>query len=165
MATTNISGSPGGFKPGSLDNLQGPQPQQGKTNTPGGQSAEEFRKTLEALTGSPTGNAPVGGFQGGLQPAPLKAPPASAGLVGGLKFSNHAVERMRSRGINFAPEQMTAIENGVAKAAAKGSKDTLVITGESALIVNVKNNTVVTVMDRAGMKENVFTNIDSTVMV
>jgi flagellar operon protein len=160
MASPNIGGLSGGFKPGSIDNLPGPQGPQGKSNTPGGQSAEEFRKTLEALTGSPTGNAPAGGFQ-----APLSAPPATAGLVTGLKFSNHAVERMRSRGINFAPEQMSAIENGVAKAAAKGSKDTLVITGESALIVNVKNKTVVTVMDRAGMKENVFTNIDSTVMV
>ena len=157
MATTNITG----FKPGSIDNLQGPQPQTGKTNTPGGQSAEEFRRTLEQLTGKPNVGSPAP-----LESGRLTAPPtvAAQGLEK-LKFSNHAIERMRSRGINFAPEQMTAIENGVAKAAAKGSKDTLVITGESALIVNVKNNTVVTVMDRAGMKENVFTNIDSTVMV
>lgn len=81
-----------------------------------------------------------------------------------LKFSNHSLERMHSRGISYSPEQMKSIENAVAKAAAKGSKDTLVLTDSSALIVSVKNGTVVTVMDRAAMKENVFTNIDSTVM-
>ncbi|MCM2280734.1 MAG: hypothetical protein NDI61_02675 [Bdellovibrionaceae bacterium] len=83
----------------------------------------------------------------------------------GLKFSSHAIERMRSRGISFQPEMMKSIEGAVQKAAAKGSKDTLVLTGDSALIVSVKNNTVVTVMDRAAMKENVFTNIDSTVVL
>ncbi len=81
-----------------------------------------------------------------------------------LKFSNHAIERMHSRGISYTPETMKNIETAVAKAAAKGSKDTLVLTGDSALIVSVKNNTVVTVMDRQAMRENVFTNIDSTVM-
>jgi flagellar operon protein len=82
-----------------------------------------------------------------------------------LKFSNHAVERMRSRGISFQPETMRNIENAIVKAAAKGAKDTLVLAGDNALVVSVKNNTVVTVMDRATMKNNVFTNIDSTVVV
>ncbi len=85
--------------------------------------------------------------------------------LGALKFSNHAIERMRSRGISFSPEMMKDIEGAVSKAAQKGSKDTLVLAGDSALIVSVKNNTVVTVMDKAAMKDNVFTNIDSTVMV
>ncbi len=93
--------------------------------------------------------------------APLKG----AELSSSLKFSSHAVERMRSRGISFSPEAMKNIEGAIAKAAQKGSKDTLVITDNSALIVSVKNNTVVTVMDKNAMKENVFTNIDSTVMV
>ena len=82
-----------------------------------------------------------------------------------LKFSSHAVERMRSRGITFQPETMRNIESAIGKAAAKGAKDTLVLAGDNALIVSVKNNTVVTVMDRAAMKNNVFTNIDSTVVV
>lgn len=88
-----------------------------------------------------------------------------ADISSSLKFSTHAIERMRSRGISFSPEMMKNIEGAVAKAAQKGSKDTLVLTDNSALIVSVKNNTVVTVMDKTAMKENVFTNIDSTVMV
>jgi flagellar operon protein len=82
-----------------------------------------------------------------------------------LKFSNHAIERMQSRGISYSPEDMTRLGAAVQKAAAKGSKDTLVLMDNSALIVSVKNNTVVTVMDKNALKENVFTNIDSTIVM
>lgn len=110
--------------------------------------AAEFRRVLEQATASPLARSTDAGI--GAEK---------------LKFSNHAVERMRSRGISFKPETMRDIESAVKKAAAKGSKDTLVLAGDSALIVSVKNNTVVTVMDRAAMKDNVFTNIDSTVII
>lgn len=154
MAVGNFTGGNrvGGNQPGTIESLKGLQNPGGKTvGGAGGADSAEFRRTLEQISGT-------------MNPAGLKGPAAQTGIEK-LKFSNHAIERMRSRGISYAPETMAAIENGVAKAAAKGSKDTLVLTGESALIVNVKNNTVVTVMDRAAMKENVFTNIDSTVMV
>ena len=82
-----------------------------------------------------------------------------------LKFSNHAIERMQSRGISYSPDEMTRLGEAVKKAAAKGSKDTLVLMDSSALIVSVKNNTVVTVMDKNALKENVFTNIDSTIVM
>jgi flagellar operon protein len=82
-----------------------------------------------------------------------------------LKFSNHAVERMSQRGMTFSPEQMTKIENAARKASEKGSKETLIFADDSALIVSLKTNTIVTVMDKNALKENVFTNIDSTVMV
>ena len=82
-----------------------------------------------------------------------------------LKFSNHAIERMNSRGISYSPEDLTRLSEAVKKAAAKGSKDTLVLMDSSALIVSVKNNTVVTVMDKNALKENVFTNIDSTIVM
>lgn len=82
-----------------------------------------------------------------------------------LKFSQHAVERMRSRGISFSPEDLGRIGDAVNRAAAKGSKDSLILMKDSALIVSVKNKTVVTVMDQAALKENVFTNIDSTIVM
>ncbi len=82
-----------------------------------------------------------------------------------LKFSNHAIERMQSRGISYSLQDMTRLGEAVQKAAAKGSKDTLVLMENSALIVSVKNNTVVTVMDKNALKENVFTNIDSTIVM
>lgn len=83
--------------------------------------------------------------------------------TGGLQFSTHAIERMRSRGIAYNPVQLDKLNNAVAKASAKGARDALVILDNSALIVSVKNNKVVTVIDQQALKENVFTNIDSTV--
>ncbi len=83
----------------------------------------------------------------------------------GVKFSNHAVDRMRTRGISYGPEDIAKINDAVSRAAAKGSKDSLILMDDSALIVSVKNNTVVTVMDKSALKENVFTNIDSTIVL
>lgn len=82
-----------------------------------------------------------------------------------LKFSNHAIERMQTRGISYGPESLAKLDEAIKKAASKGSKDALVLMNDSALIVSVKNNTVVTVMDKNSLKENVFTNIDSTVVL
>ena len=53
----------------------------------------------------------------------------------------------------------------VEQAKAKGAKETLILTDNSALIVSVKNDTIVTVMDRNSLKDNVFTKIDSTVVL
>jgi len=114
----------------------------------------EFKKALDQVAG----NQPAARPQAALSPQ-------GVGATDKLKFSSHAIERMRSRGIHFQPEEMQRIEGAIAKAAAKGSKDSLILSGDNALIVSVKNNTVVTVMDRAAMKENVFTNIDSTVVL
>lgn len=86
-------------------------------------------------------------------------------MPSGLRFSNHAVERMQARGIRFQPDEMLKIESAIQKAASKGAKDTLLLSDKAALIVSVKDNTVVTVMDKANLKENVFTNIDSTVVI
>jgi flagellar operon protein len=85
--------------------------------------------------------------------------------VSKIKFSNHAIDRMQTRGVRFSPEDMKKLESAVEKAAAKGAKDSLVLMNNTALIVSVKNNTVVTVVDKNSLKENVFTNIDSTVVV
>jgi flagellar operon protein len=88
-----------------------------------------------------------------------------ASLSQGVKFSNHALDRMESRGIFYSPTDITKLNEAVAKASAKGAKDSLILMNDSALIVSVKNNTVVTVMDKSALKENVFTNIDSTIVM
>lgn len=95
-------------------------------------------------------------------PQVVKGSPAQ---VSALKFSSHAIDRLKSRGISFDAETLKRIEGAVDKAAQKGSKESLVLTDDSALIVSVKNKTVITAMDRVAMKENVFTNIDSTVII
>jgi len=82
-----------------------------------------------------------------------------------LKFSGHASKRLEQRGIEFNPEQLRKIGSAIDKAAAKGSKESLVLMQDLALIVNVRNRTVVTAVDGGSMKDNVFTQIDSAVIV
>ncbi|QMV40165.1 TIGR02530 family flagellar biosynthesis protein [Cohnella cholangitidis] len=82
-----------------------------------------------------------------------------------LKFSHHAEQRLQQRGISLQPEQLTKIADAVEQAAAKGAKDSLVLFRDIAMIVNVPNRTVVTAMDGNSMKEHIFTQIDSAVVV
>jgi flagellar operon protein len=82
-----------------------------------------------------------------------------------LKFSSHALSRIKERGISMGDGLMEKLQNAVNAAAEKGSRDSLVLSKDAAFIVSVKNKTVVTVMDRAQMNSNVFTNIDSTVVI
>lgn len=82
-----------------------------------------------------------------------------------VKFSHHAEERLRQRGIEFQPEQLAKIDDAIEKAALKGAKDSLMLINDTALIVNIKNRTVVTAMDEASMKDNLFTKIDSAVII
>ena len=85
--------------------------------------------------------------------------------AGGLKFSAHALARLQSRGINLPQEQLQRIGAAVEKAAAKGARESLLVADDLALIVSIANRTVITVMDGASMRENVFTNIDSAVFI
>lgn len=82
-----------------------------------------------------------------------------------VKFSHHAEQRLQQRGIRLQGEQLAKLESAIDKAAAKGAKDSLVLLQDMALIVNIKNRTVVTAMDGASLKDNVFTHIDSAVIV
>ena len=50
------------------------------------------------------------------------------------------------------------------KVAAKGGRDALVMMDDVAMVVSVKNRTVITALGRDQAKDNVFTNIDSAVV-
>ncbi|MBE5879475.1 MAG: flagellar protein [Lachnospiraceae bacterium] len=81
-----------------------------------------------------------------------------------LKFSKHATVRLSDRNISLSVQQLERLSEGTQKASEKGIKDSLVIVDQLAFIVNVPNNTVVTAMDQAEARENVFTNIDGAVI-
>lgn len=82
-----------------------------------------------------------------------------------VKLSQHAMDRLKSRGITLTEADMKQLAGAVDSVAQKGGKDSLVMMGDAALVVSVKNRTVVTAMDRQGMKGNVFTNIDSAIVL
>lgn len=85
--------------------------------------------------------------------------------VQGLKFSAHATQRLRERQIHLDPDTLGRMNEAINKADAKGVQDTLVLTSQAAMIVNVPNRTVITAMDRGALEGNVFTNIDGAVIV
>ncbi len=106
---------------------------------------------------------------------PAKAPAASDSFgkvlqdrvaqASGVKFSAHALGRLQSRGIQLSQESLVRIGSAVERAEAKGARESLLVMDDLALIVSIANRTVITVMDGASMRENVFTNIDSAVFV
>jgi flagellar operon protein len=82
-----------------------------------------------------------------------------------VRVSHHAGVRLAQRGIELKAEQMDKIHSAIEKAAAKGAKESLILMDNMAMIVNVKSKTIVTAMDGAAMKDNVFTQIDSAVII
>jgi flagellar operon protein len=82
----------------------------------------------------------------------------------GLKFSGHAINRLQTRNIEFSSEDIEKLNNAVNKAKEKGVQESLILLGDTALIVSIKNNTVITALTGDSMKENVFTNIDSAII-
>lgn len=83
----------------------------------------------------------------------------------GVKFSKHAMERIQSRGVDMSQQTLDSLNRAVTKARAKGCKDIAVIGEANAFIVSVQNNTVITTMNALEMRENIFTNIDSAVLL
>lgn len=82
-----------------------------------------------------------------------------------VRISHHAEIRLQQRGIELKPEQMVKIQSAIDKAAAKGAKESLILMDNMAMIVNVKSKTIVTALDGNAMKDNVFTQIDSAVII
>jgi flagellar operon protein len=91
-------------------------------------------------------------------------PPEST-VPGSLKFSAHALNRIKDRSISMGADLVSRLEQAVDTAAQKGAKESLILSDDAAFIVSVKNKTVITVVDRNQMNGNVFTNIDSTVVI
>ncbi|MEG6617323.1 TIGR02530 family flagellar biosynthesis protein [Peptococcaceae bacterium 1198_IL3148] len=82
-----------------------------------------------------------------------------------VKLSAHAQKRLQQRSIVLGPEVMSKINHAVQRAEAKGAQESLLIYGDLALIANVRNKTVVTAIDGQSLKDHVFTNIDSAVII
>jgi flagellar operon protein len=113
------------------------------------------------------------GVAGGVQAA---RPPAAAGAgfdhllrkrmqqPGQVRFSGHALERLQRRGVAMDTATMARLADGVERAAAKGSRDALVMIDQTAFVVSVQNRTVITAVPTQSMRDRVFTNIDSAVI-
>lgn len=102
----------------------------------------------------------VSEFKGLLKEIENTKPPHS-----GISLSSHAAKRLQERKIDFDNSEYLKVREAINKLKNKGGKDSLVVTQKAAYIVDVKNNKVVTAVDKGSMNENVFTKIDSTVFM
>lgn len=81
----------------------------------------------------------------------------------GFTVSKHAALRLNE--INFTEEDMKEIEKGFEIAKDKNSKNTVMLYKDVALIASVENKTLITAVEKERAKDNIFTNIDSVVIL
>ncbi|WP_449540012.1 TIGR02530 family flagellar biosynthesis protein [Ferdinandcohnia sp. Marseille-Q9671] len=82
-----------------------------------------------------------------------------------LIISKHAQKRLDERNISIQDSKWNEIQMKISEAKTKGIRDSLVVTNDAALIVNVPNNTVITAMNRDEANSQIFTNINGTIIL
>lgn len=85
--------------------------------------------------------------------------------AGRTKFSAHAQRRLDSRELTLTGNDRLRLDRAVDELARKGSRESLVLMDRMALLVSVPNRTVITVVPQAEAGNNLFTNIDSAVVL
>lgn len=99
-----------------------------------------------------------------LRPGPAPAS-TTASSPSGVAFSRHASARLASRGIELHADDLEDLSQAVDQLARKGARESLVLLDDNAFIVGVPDRRVITVMSRGEAVGNIFTNIDSTLVV
>lgn len=82
-----------------------------------------------------------------------------------LKISKHATERLTERNISISESEWQSVTEKVFEAFEKGVNQPLVLMDQAALIISAKNATVITALDRVEAKQQLFTNIDGTIVL
>lgn len=82
-----------------------------------------------------------------------------------LKFSNHAMKKIDDRKISIDNDDVLKITDAINQAKGKGVEQALILMDNKAFIVSIKNNTIITGINTEQLKNNIFTNIDGTVII
>ena len=85
--------------------------------------------------------------------------------LAGVRFSQHAQNRLRERNITMSSNDYVRLGNAMHKISEKGGRESLVLMDNQAFLVSAKNRTVITAIDGSNLRENVFTNIDSAIII
>ena len=80
----------------------------------------------------------------------------------GIQLSRHAQKRVDRRDLSLDQAQLGRLDSAISRAAEKGSRNSIVMLDDLAVVVDVRQRTVVTAMQQEGGR--VFTNIDSVVI-
>jgi len=82
-----------------------------------------------------------------------------------VKVSAHAQERLKQQNITISQQDLGRINDATNMAEKKGSRESLMLLKDIALVVNISNRTIITAVDKARQKDKIFTNIDSTIIL
>ncbi len=82
----------------------------------------------------------------------------------GVQLSAHAQKRVERRDLDLDPARLQRLDTAITRAAEKGSRNSVVMLDGLAVVVDVRQRTVVTALNAQQGKERVFTNIDSVVI-
>lgn len=83
----------------------------------------------------------------------------------GVKLSAHAMERLKDRNINLDDEDIKRLNDAMEKADLKGAKESVLLYKDIAFVASIKNKTIITAVGKDKANENIFTNIDSAVVI
>ncbi len=82
-----------------------------------------------------------------------------------LQISKHAEKRLVHRNIELSESLKGKLTEALGSLEKKGARDSLVLSDDHAFIVNVPSRTLVTALQKDEMKDHIFTNIDSTLIL
>ena len=116
-----------------------------------------IRSVTPGLSSPDRGPASTGKAVGGFQDAWEKACRQQQ-----LKFSRHARERLEMRQVTLNDSHLERLHDAVARAGEKGARESLILLDELALVVSVRNRTVITAVPPK--PKGVVTEIDSAVI-
>jgi len=83
----------------------------------------------------------------------------------GVQVSRHARSRLFSRGIELSDDKLTQLSQAIDRAAAKGSRETLILDNDAAYVASVENRTIITAFGRDNLRDGVVTSIDSAIIL
>ncbi len=78
-----------------------------------------------------------------------------------IRISAHAEKRLVERQIALDGELRSTLSQAIDELGRKGARDSLVITGKGAFVVNIPSRTLVTAMNVQEMEDRIVTQIDS----
>ncbi|MDH4467617.1 MAG: TIGR02530 family flagellar biosynthesis protein [Bacteriovoracaceae bacterium] len=163
MINTELQSILSSYKSGDLKRPGGPGSTGSNSAARGAEKLDKL-KSAEEL-GKPKEVSFEEVLKGNSKEVPLEAKVAAKNGDSDLLISQHAIKRMTERNITLDAEEFTKLKSALQKLRTKGGQDSLVITNKAAYILDVGNNKVVTAMDKQSLNDNVFTKIDSTLIL
>ncbi len=97
----------------------------------------------------------------------LLRPAATPGAIASrdVQFSRHAQARMDALGVRLDAQDHSELGEAIDGLARRGARESLVLLGDHAVVVDVADRKVVSFMRRSEAAGTIFTQIDSTAVV